>query len=421
MARAWQHSAAGGMHTSPLAAPVHRLVRRAVEGTGESLPENARRQLESRFGHRFDQIRIHSDPLAAASARALRANAYTVGRDIVVDSSQFNLGTSEGQRLLAHEAAHAIQQGNESSTPLGMSDAASPQEAEADRAAQTAASGGYAQVAAAVQPGTIQREPRRTGGSHEEHRTIAPPPPAAVPVTPPPASTPAPSPATPAPAPAPSPTPGTPAPASPQRPELAIHATGPTPQTSEEGPHAAIDLSDVRTTDFHARPYQQTQDFQVALTYRDWHRWSPLLFGRHLDIFHEPNFFAQFSFDPPAGINPAVAGPLRNSLFGASVSLLNYHLFSLHGKDLLEVSLDVAGGALFGDQGNSLQSQFGPTAQVHLPTVLPSLFGPGAETLLTVNVSGVAMVPFGTPPANAPPPSAGFQFGQISIGVKVQY
>jgi hypothetical protein len=424
MARACQHSAAEGLRTSSLATPLHRLVRRAVEGPGESLPENARRQMEPRFGHRFDQIRIHADPLAAASARALRASAYTVGRDIVVDSSRFNSGTSEGQRLLAHEAAHTIQQGKESSGPLGMSDAASPQEAEADRAAQAVASGGSAQVAAAVQPGTIQREPRRRGGTQEGHRTIEPPPPATVPVTPP-ANTPAPPTSTPSTTPSstpPTPTPPTPASPVPQPVDQSTDASAPAPQAPASRPHAALDASLVRTTDFHtAPPYAQTQDFQVALTYRDYHIRSPLLFGRHLDILHEPNIFAQFSFDPPAGMDPTIFGPLRNSLFGASVSLLNYHLFSLHGQDLLEVSLDAAGGAQFGDQGNSLQGQLGPTAQLHLPNLLPQLFGPGAETLLTLGVSGAAVVPLGPPPGGGPTPNPSFQFGQVSLGVKVQY
>jgi hypothetical protein len=36
--------------------------------------------MESRFGNDFSDVRIHADKRAAASARALGAQAYTVGR-----------------------------------------------------------------------------------------------------------------------------------------------------------------------------------------------------------------------------------------------------------------------------------------------------------------------------------------------------
>ncbi len=48
---------------------------------------------------------FHTDPKAAAAARAAHASAYTVGRDVV-----FAHGTAEGRGRLAHELTHVVQQ-----------------------------------------------------------------------------------------------------------------------------------------------------------------------------------------------------------------------------------------------------------------------------------------------------------------------
>jgi hypothetical protein len=66
--------------------------------------------LEPRFGYDFSRVRIHADVAAAESARALNALAYTSGQDIVFDSGQFRPGSPAGQKLLAHELTHVVQQ-----------------------------------------------------------------------------------------------------------------------------------------------------------------------------------------------------------------------------------------------------------------------------------------------------------------------
>jgi hypothetical protein len=65
--------------------------------------------MELRFGHDFSQVRVHTDAKAAASARAVHALAYAVGRDVVFGAGQYVPGTSEGRRLLAHELTHVVQ------------------------------------------------------------------------------------------------------------------------------------------------------------------------------------------------------------------------------------------------------------------------------------------------------------------------
>ncbi len=82
-----------------------------VLGTpGQSLAESARRTLEPSFGHDFGQVRVHDDSKAAESASAVNAHAYTVGNHIVFGAGQYTPGTNQGNRLLAHELTHTIQQ-----------------------------------------------------------------------------------------------------------------------------------------------------------------------------------------------------------------------------------------------------------------------------------------------------------------------
>jgi hypothetical protein len=74
--------------------------------------------MESKLGHDFSRVRIHSGPEAARSAHAVGAHAYTVGSDIV-----FGAGTpvhgAAGRRLLAHELTHVIQQRQAGIHPTG--------------------------------------------------------------------------------------------------------------------------------------------------------------------------------------------------------------------------------------------------------------------------------------------------------------
>ena len=66
--------------------------------------------MEPRFGHNFGNVRVHTDARAVESARAVNAQAFTVGRDIVFGDGQYQPSTSEGKLLLAHELTHVVQQ-----------------------------------------------------------------------------------------------------------------------------------------------------------------------------------------------------------------------------------------------------------------------------------------------------------------------
>jgi outer membrane protein OmpA-like peptidoglycan-associated protein len=81
----------------------------AEQVLGAAIPAPAG-QAQGTAGYDFSEVRVHTDTKAAESARAVNAMAYTVGRDVVLAIEQYAPGTTAGQRLLAHELTHYIQQ-----------------------------------------------------------------------------------------------------------------------------------------------------------------------------------------------------------------------------------------------------------------------------------------------------------------------
>ncbi|HKO02523.1 MAG TPA: DUF4157 domain-containing protein, partial [Thermoanaerobaculia bacterium] len=111
------------------------IVGRVLSSPGRPLDRDTRAEMESRFGHDFSAVRIHSGADAAASAHAVGAHAYTVGSDIVVGSNH-DLHSPRGMRLLAHELTHTIQQRGVArvavdSLPIAAADHSSEREADA--------------------------------------------------------------------------------------------------------------------------------------------------------------------------------------------------------------------------------------------------------------------------------------------------
>lgn len=79
---------------------------------GSGLPLDLASDFGQRFGVDFSSVRIHTDPQAAQTARAVHARAFTLGQDIVFGSGEYSPGTATGRRLLAHELVHVVQQGH---------------------------------------------------------------------------------------------------------------------------------------------------------------------------------------------------------------------------------------------------------------------------------------------------------------------
>src|SRR5262245_57699123 len=77
---------------------------------GEPMDATARRILEPRFGHSFADVQIHADAEAESLCRSLSAAAFTIGQDIYFRPAQYQPASPAGLHLLAHEAAHTVQQ-----------------------------------------------------------------------------------------------------------------------------------------------------------------------------------------------------------------------------------------------------------------------------------------------------------------------
>lgn len=85
-------------------------VRDVLRSPGHPLEPDVRWRMEARFGHNFRQVRVHSDSEAGDSAALTGALAYTAGSHIVFGQGRYQPHSRGGERLLAHELAHVVQQ-----------------------------------------------------------------------------------------------------------------------------------------------------------------------------------------------------------------------------------------------------------------------------------------------------------------------
>lgn len=137
---------------------------------GVPLDSGTRATMERGFGTDLGGVRLHNDAAAGESARAVDAHAYTVGNDIAFAPGKYDPHSEGGQRLLAHEIAHTVQQGGlqrAAATSLEVSPAYSAAEAEADRAADAVMAGRGAPRLGPTGP-TVARAPATPKGASSD-------------------------------------------------------------------------------------------------------------------------------------------------------------------------------------------------------------------------------------------------------------
>ncbi len=148
------------------------IVRSVLQGAGRPLEAATRAALEPRFGRDFSAVRVHSDAHAAESARAVGALAYTVGQRIVFGAGRYDPASRAGQRLLAHELTHTLQQAASGGSALsaklevGASDSAA--EAEADRVAEQVTADLAAPAVRAAPHALLQRQADPNAGAEPD-------------------------------------------------------------------------------------------------------------------------------------------------------------------------------------------------------------------------------------------------------------
>jgi len=110
---------------------------------GQPIPAGVRQELESGFGTSLDEVRVHTEAVAADRAGDVSARAFTVGSDVYFGRGEFRPESPDGYRLLAHEVAHTMQQRTGSPAPatsaISVSEPESPAEREADAVADVVA------------------------------------------------------------------------------------------------------------------------------------------------------------------------------------------------------------------------------------------------------------------------------------------
>jgi Domain of unknown function (DUF4157) len=151
-----QRKAATGEEVNEVPEVVHQVLR----STGQPLDSQTRAHLEPRFGYDFSHVRVHADAHAAESAKAVKAQAYTVGRDVVFGAGRFAPHTSTGQELLAHELTHVVQQAglDHHGSVAGIAAESSEAEQNADSMAAAVTAGGPANAISAP-PNILHRRP----------------------------------------------------------------------------------------------------------------------------------------------------------------------------------------------------------------------------------------------------------------------
>jgi hypothetical protein len=154
----------GTSAAAPVAAPALRAPQPASEigsagltglkarmSGGTSLPASLRSRMEMGFGGSFGDVRVHTGAAAAEATGRMRAEAFASGTDIAFAPGRYAPGTVGGDRLIAHELAHVVQQrqsgsGGAVQASPAVSSPGDASEVAADRAADTVLAGGRADI-----------------------------------------------------------------------------------------------------------------------------------------------------------------------------------------------------------------------------------------------------------------------------------
>jgi len=114
---------------------VHPSVQSTIDstrGSGTWLDPGVAERLSPSLGDLSD-VRVHTDETAHELNHAVSARAFATGTDVYFSQDQYKPNTTDGDRLIAHELAHVVQQrGAPTSGPLTVSNPGDSMEREAD-------------------------------------------------------------------------------------------------------------------------------------------------------------------------------------------------------------------------------------------------------------------------------------------------
>ncbi|HET8951417.1 MAG TPA: DUF4157 domain-containing protein [Solirubrobacteraceae bacterium] len=109
----------------------------ATRGSGAGLDAAVRDRFEGDLGSLGD-VTVHTDETADQLNRSVSARAFATGTDVYFAKGEYKPGSADGDRLIAHELAHVVQQRGAANTgPLTVSNPGDALENEADSVADS--------------------------------------------------------------------------------------------------------------------------------------------------------------------------------------------------------------------------------------------------------------------------------------------
>jgi hypothetical protein len=125
-----------GTETTPPVPALPEETAKTVSGSGlgQPLPQDIKQTLEKNFGASLEKVRVHTDTAATRAAQSLSARAFTYGNHIFLGPGEKPTDLA----LIAHEAAHIVQQRGAPVVQRFMTDQSDAYEAEAQRASAAA-------------------------------------------------------------------------------------------------------------------------------------------------------------------------------------------------------------------------------------------------------------------------------------------
>jgi|GEM_PF-2742476 len=99
----------------PEVTPQFESTLNSSKGSGASMPEELRGEMEGKMNTDFSDVKLHTDARADEMTQEMHAKAFTHGQDIYFRSGKDDFSNKDNKELLAHELVHA---GQESSTAI---------------------------------------------------------------------------------------------------------------------------------------------------------------------------------------------------------------------------------------------------------------------------------------------------------------
>ena len=103
-----QEAIGGGEASTDLESDIN-----SAKSSGQPLDAGLQLSMGQAMGADFSGARVHSSARADSLNQSLGARAFTTGRDLFFRKGEYQPGSRQGQKLIAHELTHVVQQKDE--------------------------------------------------------------------------------------------------------------------------------------------------------------------------------------------------------------------------------------------------------------------------------------------------------------------